>query len=378
MKKRLLCFLGFALLLCLTVGLSASAYADGGIAIDGEHFPDASFRQYVKETWDSNSDDVLSADEIGAARNINLSENDTWKNGIASLDGIQYFTNLRTLRADAMPNISGDIDFSQNRELRSIRMSNIVFINGKGQDVGARLNSVTLGNLPMLGEAVFTNHHFHEIDVSGCPALENLDVSGTNLTELDVSALKILKVLQCSYTYISELDVSNNTQLFALNVFSIKVPFTLTLGNLPDMRALAAQYTHMDELDISGCPILIGLLKDEYYTDMGDFHRYETAPGNDGSRIQYSKPTLLKTRVNQVFSTLVLPAALRQIETEAFAGIAADIVVLPESCESVAALAFANCPNLQIVYAPAGTAFDAQTFSGCGHVYISRTDLSRQ
>ena len=75
-----------------------------------------------------------------------------------------------------------------------------------------------------------------------------------------------------------------------------------------------------------------------------------------------------------MFSTLVLPAALRQIETEAFAGIAADIVVLSESCETVAALAFANCPNLQIVYAPAGTAFDAQTFSGCGHVYVSRTD----
>ena len=113
MKKAL------PVLLCviLLLALAAGAYADGSVSIDAAHFPDETFRQYVKTTWDQNGDNVLSADEIAAVQNINLSENDTWKNGIASLDGIQYFTNLRTLRADAMPNISGDLDFSSNNEL---------------------------------------------------------------------------------------------------------------------------------------------------------------------------------------------------------------------------------------------------------------------
>ena len=101
--------------------------------------------------------------------------------------------------------------------------------------------------------------------------------------------LTILTFLACNHTFLSELDVSNNTQLFALNIFSLKNPFRLTLGNLPNLHGLSVQYAHLDELDISGCPILLSLLKDEYYTDRGDFHSYETAPGNDGSRIFYDK-----------------------------------------------------------------------------------------
>ncbi len=342
---------------------------------DAAHFPDEVFRQYIKTTWDQNGDNVLSADEIAAVQNINLSENDTWKNGIASLDGIRYFTNLRYLRADAMPNISGSLDFSSNRELRSIKMSNIVFVDGVGQNVGGNLSAVTLGELPNLRELNLTNQYvIKSIDVSQCPAIENLSLGGTSISTLDVSKNKNLTFLACNHTFLSELDVSNNPQLFALNVFSIKVPFRLTLGNLPDMRALAAQYTHLDELDISGCPILLSLLKDEYYTDRGDFHSYETAPGNDGSRIFYDKHVLLRTEKNQVFTTLTLPSALTEIGEEAFSGTVADAVVLPEGCASVASRAFANCPRLQIVYAPANTVFADDAFAGCGHVYVSRAD----
>ena len=376
MKKHFPLLFVVLLLICLmSTMLAAPAYADGSVSINKTNFPDETFRQYVKETWDKDGDNVLSADEITAAQSINLSENDTWKNGIASLDGIQYFTNLRYLVADAMPNISGALDFSNNRELRSIKMSNIVFVNGQGQNVGGKLSSVTLGNLPKLRELNLTNQYvIKSIDVSQCPAIENLSLGGTSISTLDVSKNKNLAFLACNHTFLSELNVSNNTQLFGLNVFSIKVPFTLTLGNQENLRALAAQYSHMDNLDISGCPILLGLLKEEYYTDQGDYHSYETAPGNDGSRIFYDKHVLLQTEKNQVFTTLTLPAALTRIEEDAFAGTVADTVVLPENCVSVRSGAFANCPKLQIVYASAAAVFDEHAFDGCGHVFISRTE----
>ena len=50
--------------------VAAMASEPQGIPIDTVHFPDATFRQYVKVNFDTNNDNVLSSDEI-AERNRN-------------------------------------------------------------------------------------------------------------------------------------------------------------------------------------------------------------------------------------------------------------------------------------------------------------------
>ena len=51
---------------------------------------------------------------------------------------------------------------------------------------------------------------------------------------------------------------------------------------------------------------------------------------------------------------LTLPAALKQINADAFRGASAQVVIIPDGCESVGSNAFADCENLRYVFLPEG------------------------
>ena len=68
---------------------------------------------------------------------------------------------------------------------------------------------------------------------------------------------------------------------------------------------------------------------------------------------------------------LVLPASLKTIEEEAFAGGSMACVVLPDGCEAIGAGAFKNCAQLRFVEIPASvTSIDGSAFTGCGEGLI--------
>ena len=70
---------------------------------------------------------------------------------------------------------------------------------------------------------------------------------------------------------------------------------------------------------------------------------------------------------------VTLPANLKSIEEEAFAGSAFEGVIIPEGCESIGSRAFADCPNLVYIKIPATvTDIAADAFDGCGEVTIDR------
>ena len=87
-------------------------------------FPDDTFRSYVLENFDSNSDGLLSADEINAITNIGVSDY-----GINSLDGIEVFSNLQNL--DCSFNNLSELDISNNQKLTNLYCgdNNIVELN---------------------------------------------------------------------------------------------------------------------------------------------------------------------------------------------------------------------------------------------------------
>ena len=68
---------------------------------------------------------------------------------------------------------------------------------------------------------------------------------------------------------------------------------------------------------------------------------------------------------------LTLPAGIKTIEEQAFAGIAAEVIEIPEGCTSIESEAFLNCKALVKLYIPASVnqiAFDA--FVGCDNLVI--------
>ena len=68
-----------------------------------------------------------------------------------------------------------------------------------------------------------------------------------------------------------------------------------------------------------------------------------------------------------------LPAFLTTVEEEAFEGIAASVVDIPESCVSIGAHAFRNCPNLTQIRIPDGCTLGTDVFDSCEMVYVYGT-----
>ena len=76
------------------------------------------------------------------------------------------------------------------------------------------------------------------------------------------------------------------------------------------------------------------------------------------------KPTKLST------PDFVLPEQLAQIEPEAFSGISAQVVYVPDGCTKISALAFADCAGLKQIRIPAGCTIETDAFKGCGKVFV--------
>ena len=82
-------------------------------------------------------------------------------------------------------------------------------------------------------------------------------------------------------------------------------------------------------------------------------------------------------RVVDPEATLTLPGALKQIGEEAFAGVSAEIVVIPDGATSIGKNAFANCQNLGIAVIPdTVTTIDPTAFSGCENFLIECSEDS--
>lgn len=97
--------------------LCIKALTSRGTAIDAEHFPDGSFRDYITANIDKNSDGFLSENEISAVTEIDVDAT-----GIANLQGIEYFTELVSLSCGNNSIIS--LDLSKNKKLSVLSCEN--------------------------------------------------------------------------------------------------------------------------------------------------------------------------------------------------------------------------------------------------------------
>ena len=79
-----------------------------------------------------------------------------------------------------------------------------------------------------------------------------------------------------------------------------------------------------------------------------------------------------KFTVTVIHSVLLdLPSSLKRIEEEAFAGVSAGEIRIPDGCTSIGARAFAGCENLYEVTIPASvTEIADDAFDGCSGVNI--------
>ena len=202
--------LGLSLLFSPNAELSPVYGADAPVAIDETNFPDAVFREYVKENFDKDGNDELSVSEMERVTTIYV----THKN-VADLTGIEYFNNLENL--DCGYNQLSNLDVSQNIALTQL---------------------------------ICANNQLSNLDVSQNAALETLDCSANQLSSLDVSRNIALTQLGCNYNQLSNLDVSQNIALETLSCHSNQ------LSNLDVSQNVAlywfdCQNNQLSNLDVS-------------------------------------------------------------------------------------------------------------------------------
>ena len=227
------------------------------LAINEKNFPDANFRAYIKEKFDTDKTGFLTDAERLAVKEI-------WCSGknIGSVKGIENFPNLEKL--DCSDNgLHGELELGDNVNLVEVYC---------GDNDG--LDYVLVDGLTDL--EILDCHHdinLSPLDLSTNYALRKLDVSSCELSSLDVSKNAELIELKCNYNNLSKLDLSRNLILFRLYCYTNNLttldlshcPFLqevdcadndltlLYLGELRELCVLRAEMNAFLTLDVADC-----------------------------------------------------------------------------------------------------------------------------
>ena len=184
---------------------------------------DPLFLQYLLSLYDSDADGKLVNEEAEAVETISACAD-----GITTLDGVQYFRNLKSLDCcgSVWNGSLASLALNQNTALDVLKCS---------------YNQLTSISLPSsLIEMECRFNKFQTLNLSGVPHLKRLDCFGNRLENLDLSGLPELESLTAGMNSFRTLDVSGNPNLKVLD-----------LSDSPDLEILyVAKGQRIEEMSV--------------------------------------------------------------------------------------------------------------------------------
>lgn len=223
---------------------------------------------------------------------LDLSNNDK----LTSLNGLQYFQNITSVKLFNNQNLAGNIDFTKCKQLTGQILVNncqaVKSINVTGLDIKQLttqslngLEQVTIkGNNKLSSVTLYNNGELKSVDVSNLPALESLGTyySG-KITTINTSNSPNLKAINATssssltniegmednillenftapYTKLKKLDFTHYTKLKEVNIMSSSVEEIKGLADAgANLTALQLAQTHISSLDVSQNPNLTSI-----------------------------------------------------------------------------------------------------------------------
>lgn len=162
---------------------------------------DSYFLKYLLGLCDEDKDGVIVAGEAATVDEIVICTDN-----VRTLDGIQYFTSLKTLSTD------GSV---WNGKLTSVSLE----YNGRLERFSCRHNHIKSLQLPpSLIELDMRFNNVTTPDFSRLENLKKLDCFGNGMTHLNLAPLKALEELVCGMNSFETLDVSGNPCLTLLDL----------------------------------------------------------------------------------------------------------------------------------------------------------------
>ncbi len=172
----------------------------GTVEISNAAFPDANFRTYIAENFDTDKDGLLSSVEIANVTELWISDM-----GITTLAGVTYFTNLDVLEAGENRLTDTALNFSMLTELGDLNLRYAQNLESLDVSGCTELDALCLSSC----------HSLASLDLSNNLALCVLYVDGAmNLTSLDLSANANLEVLDISNTCLTSLQLHPNADVY--------------------------------------------------------------------------------------------------------------------------------------------------------------------
>ena len=168
MRKLMKTLAGGFIAGALAVIVSSGTVLAADVVINESNFPDKAFRMYVEEKIDKNADKKLSAEEIADATYINVGQSD-----IASLKGIEYFSNLKFLECGN--NKLTELNLNSNTLLLEVMAHN------------NSLKTLSFDNSKMLEKVYAPDNQLNSLSLENNIQLKSIDVSNNNLSTIDVS-----------------------------------------------------------------------------------------------------------------------------------------------------------------------------------------------
>lgn len=218
--------------------------------------PDPNFKAYLVANYDQNSDNEISRFEIEKLKSLIVSSL-----GIASLEGIEHFTNLEGLACNN--NSLTELDLSKNTQLTELtcgynKISKLILPPN-----AEKMTWLSCGDNKLTGKLDCSNwvnltnlnchtNNFTALDLTGCSELIGLSCGNNNLTSLNVQDCSNLTTLQCDGNKLSSLDISMCPYLLTLNCGNNNLE-TLDLSNCHNLDRLFCQDNKLSSLDISMC-----------------------------------------------------------------------------------------------------------------------------
>ena len=210
----------------------ASSKKATSIAINAANFPNAAFREYVRE-FDLDNNGAFSEQEIKKITDIEIFDN----TAVTNLKGIEFFTYLETLDC-SYDNISS-LNLSNNRSLW--------FLNCEYNN----LSSLNLTYNPNLDTLFCEGNNLSSLNVSSNPKLSDLRCGGNPISALNLANNPILNTLDCSSTKISTLNIGANPDLAWINCFECENLSSLNVTKNPMLEYLDAGCTKISSINVT-------------------------------------------------------------------------------------------------------------------------------
>ncbi len=231
-----------------------------GIVINETSFPDANFRNWVLN-HDYGADGVLTDKEIAMVTEMDISNRN-----IYNLEGISYFTELKTLTCNGCK--LSQLNLSNNTKLESLscvdnKLTELDLsacpLLTKLQCPQNKLTSINLSGCTVLWYLQCYGNQLTAIDLTDCKGLIDIDCGSNQLTAIDVSKCTKLKVIRCVRNQLTAIDVSACKDLISIDCQENQLT-SLDCSGLTELQTILCAMNTLTSINISGCSKLNTIL----------------------------------------------------------------------------------------------------------------------